>query len=655
MRSKNINPILASHSTKFFRYFFMHFKNIIIYILLLSFIAVSAQERKNILFTVVDQPVYVNEFMKVFNKNRDIVVEENKKSIEEYLELYINYKLKLKQAYDLKYDTVSAYKNELAQYRDQLIAPYLKDSEITNALVREAYHRTKTEVNASHILVMVEPKAEPVDTLLAFHKILEARDKIIQGAPFEIIAKEYSQDPSAKQNGGNLGYFSAFSMVYPFENAAYNTKVNEVSKPFRTQFGYHLVKVHDFRDSKGEVEVAHIMIKENSQDSSYAHTKINEIYAKLLQKENFELLAKLHSDDRNSAPNGGKLAKFNATKMIKSFAEVSFSLKEANDLSSPFKTPYGWHIVKLIQKHPIKDFDSMKDELTEKIEKSKRYKIAGTSITKRLMNEYNIVKDEAILQFFFNNDTASISRNLNSTIFSINANETALSELIDFNTKQSNKTFKEVYSDFFEAKILDYYKDNLEKTDPEFAFTFQEYKDGLLLFDLLQNKIWKRAESDTVALKTFFDNNQHNYYWKNRGDVVIASCTRKDKAELVKKYLEQDKDLDQIKELVNEGPIINVLFTKGIVESDNKKLPKKFELNSEEVSEIYNEENINFTVVKVNKIIPPQPMKLSEAKGRVINDFQEYLDKEWIMELKQQYPVKVDKRVLKKLIKQNQN
>jgi peptidyl-prolyl cis-trans isomerase SurA len=158
-----------------------------------------------------------------------------------------------------------------------------------------------------------------------------------------------------------------------------------------------------------------------------------------------------------------------------------------------------------------------------------------------------------------------------------------------------------------------------------------------------------------VALKTFFDNNQHNYYWKNRGDVVIASCTRKDKAELVKKYLEQDKDLDQIKELVNEGPIINVLFTKGIVESDNKKLPKKFELNSEEVSEIYNEENINFTVVKVNKIIPPQPMKLSEAKGRVINDFQEYLDKEWIMELKQQYPVKVDKRVLKKLIKQNQN
>jgi len=204
------------------------------------------------------------------------------------------------------------------------------------------------------------------------------------------------------------------------------------------------------------------MIRENSQDSLYAKTKINEIYAKLLQNENFELLAKLHSDDRNSSPNGGKLAKFNSTKMIKSFADVAFSLKEVNDFSSPFKTPYGWHIVKLIQKYPIKDFDSMKEELTEKIEKSKRYKIAGTSIAKRLIKAYDIVKNDATLQLFIENDTASISNHLNNSIFSINDHETLLSELIDFNAKQTDKTLKEVYSDFFEMKILDYYKDNLE-------------------------------------------------------------------------------------------------------------------------------------------------------------------------------------------------
>ena len=633
----------------------MNFKNILIFILIVSFYTIDAQERNDIIFTVEDQPVYSNEFLKVFNKNRDIVVEENKKSIEEYLELYINYKLKLKQAYDLKYDTVSVYKKELSQYREQLIAPYLKDSKITDDLVEEAYDRTRTEVNASHILVRLQPKAPPADTLKAFQKILEAREKIINGSTFEIIAKEYSEDPSVNQNGGNLGYFSAFAMVYPFENAAYSTKVNEVSMPFKTQFGYHLVKVNDFRDSKGEVEVAHIMIKENSNDSLYANSKIKEIHAKLMQNEQFELLAKLHSDDRNSSPNGGKLAKFGATKMIKSFADVAFSLKEVNDISTPFKTPYGWHIVKLIKKHPVKDFNSMKDELTQKIEKSKRYKLAGTSVAKRLIGEYDIIKNEEIIQFFIKNDTTSISKNLDNSIFSINGIAIKLNELVNYSSNQVNKTNKEAYSEFFEARVLNYYKDNLEKTDPEFAFIMQEYKDGLLLFDLLQNKVWKRAENDTVALTTFFEKNQQNYFWNKRGEVVIASCNRKDKAELVKKYLKEGKPLNEIKELVNEGPTIYVLFTKGIMEESNKKLPENFTFNKVGVSEIYNNENMSFVVVKVNKIIPPQPMKLVEAKGKVINDFQEFLDQQWVTELKQQYPVKVNKRVLKRLIKQNQN
>ena len=633
----------------------MNFKNILIFILIVSFYTIDAQERNDIIFTVEDQPVYSNEFLKVFNKNRDIVVEENKKSIEEYLELYINYKLKLKQAYDLKYDTVSVYKKELSQYREQLIAPYLKDSKITDDLVEEAYDRTRKEVNASHILVRLQPKAPPADTLKAFQKILEAREKIINGSPFEIIAKEYSQDPSVNQNGGNLGYFSAFAMVYPFENAAYSTKVNEVSMPFKTQFGYHLVKVNDFRDSKGEVEVAHIMIKENSNDSLYANSKIKEIHAKLMQNEQFELLAKLHSDDRNSSPNGGKLAKFGATKMIKSFADVAFSLKEVNDISTPFKTPYGWHIVKLIKKHPVKDFNSMKDELTQKIEKSKRYKLAGTSVAKRLIGEYDIIKNEEIIQFFIKNDTTSISKNLDNSIFSINGIAIKLNELVNYSSNQVNKTNKEAYSEFFEARVLNYYKDNLEKTDPEFAFIMQEYKDGLLLFDLLQNKVWKRAENDTVALTTFFEKNQQNYFWNKRGEVVIASCNRKDKAERVKKYLKEGKPLNEIKELVNEGPTIYVLFTKGIMEESNKKLPENFTFNKVGVSEIYNNENMSFVVVKVIKIIPPQPMKLVEAKGKVINDFQEFLDQQWVTELKQQYPVKVNKRVLKRLIRQNQN
>ncbi len=632
----------------------MHFKNLLIFIFLVSLSSLNAQQRKKVLFTVVDQPVYTDEFIKVFNKNRDIVTEENKKSIEEYLELYINYKLKLKQAYDLKYDTVSAYKKELAQYREQLITPYLTDSKITDELVEEAYNRTKTEVSASHILIRLQPKATPADTLLAYQKIIEARNKIVEGASFEVIAKQYSQDPSAQKNGGSLGYFSAFAMVYPFENAAYNTKVNEVSMPFKTQFGYHIVKTNDFRDSKGEVEVAHIMIKENKQDSLFAKTKINELYAKLRQGERFEMLVQSHSDDRNSSINGGKLAKFSATKMIKSFADVAFSMKNIDDISTPFKTPYGWHIIKLIKKYPIKDFNDVKGELTEKIEKSKRYKIAGTSIVKRLINEYEIAKNEVVFQSYFKNDTTAITNNLKNSIFSINGTKTALTDLIDYGAKQPNKSKTDVYSDFFKIKVLDYYKDNLERTDAAFAFTLQEYRDGLLLFDLLQDKIWIRAEKDTLGLKEFFDKNQQNYYWKKRGDVIIASCTNKEKAKLVKKYFEENKEIKEIKKLVNDGATIHVLFTKGILEEDHKKLPKNFMLNQEMVSDVIDDGTSNFMVVKTLKVIVPQPMLLDEAKGKAINDYQEYLDQQWIIELKNKYPVVVKKKVLKKLIKQNQ-
>jgi len=633
----------------------MHFKNILTFIFLLSLSFLNAQQHKEILFTVVNEPVYSDEFIKVFNKNRDIVSEENKKSIEEYLELYINYKLKLKQAYELKYDTVSTYKKELAQYREQLIVPHLTDSKITDNLVKEAFDRTKTEVNASHILIRLQPKAKAADTLLAYEKIIEARNKIVEGASFESIAKQYSQDPSAQKNGGNLGYFSVFSMVYPFENAAYNTKINEVSLPFKTQFGYHIVKVNDFRESKGEVQVAHIMIKENLQDSLYAKTKIKELFAKLKQGERFEMLAQRHSDDRNSAINGGKLAKFSITKMIKPFADVAFSMENINDISSPFKTPYGWHIIKLIKKHPVNDFDTIKGELTTKIENSKRYKLAGTSIVKRLINEYKITKDEKILQSYFNNDTVAISNNLKTTIFSINGTNTSLGDLVNYKAKRPNVSVKDAYTDFFEMKVLEYFKDNLEKTDPDFAFTLQEYKDGLLLFDLLQDKVWKRAEKDTLGLKDFFDKNQQNYYWKKRGDVTIASCTNKGKALQVKKYFEENKEIEEIKKLVNEGATIHVLFTKGRLEENHKKLPKNFMLNKEGVSDVINDGSTNFIIVKIHEIITARPMLLNEAKGRVINDFQEYLDSQWIKELKQQYPVQVKKRALKKLIKQNKN
>jgi len=632
----------------------MNFKNLLICLLFVNYIYIGAQSKKDILFTVAEEPVYKGEFMRVFNKNRNIVAEEHKKSIEEYLDLYINYKLKLRQAYDLKYDTVLSFKKELNSYREQLIIPFLTDSKITESLVEEAFDRSKLEINANHILVGVPAKASPADTLKAYTKIIEARMKILNGQPFEEVAKLYSEDPSVQQNGGNLGYFTVFDMVYDFENAAYTTEVGKVSMPFRTEFGYHIVKVNDKKEAKGEVEVAHIMIKENPTDSLYAKTKIEEVYAKANQGSPFHFLANLHSDDKASALNGGALPKFNSNRMIKPFADVAFSLKEVDNISKPFKTNYGWHIVKLLKKHPITDLESRREELIQKIEKNERSKSAGKSVVTKLMKAYTIDADEDLRQLFLNNNTSELDKNLKNPIFTINGLKTNMSDLIEYSNGKNNNQ-REIYNSFLEIKVLDYFKANLENTDAEFAFTMQEYRDGLLLFELLQDKVWKKAETDTVGLRNFFTKHASNYAWKKRGDIVMASCTQKEKAELVKSMLESEKTLDEIKAAVNEDPIIHVIFTKGILEEGHKKFPKDFVLNSIGVSDVFEEDNNNYVVVKTIKILPPEPMEFKKARGMIINDFQEQLEKDWIVDLKNKYPVKVNKKVLKKLIKQNQN
>ncbi len=633
---------------------FMILKKITAVVFILFFLQVKAQKTKEILFSIDKEPIYTTEFLKVFNKNRDIVDEENKKSIEEYLDLYVNYKLKLKQAYALGLDTLATYKKELNKYREQLIAPYLKDSKVTASLVNEAYSRLKTEVDASHILVRLAPKAAPADTLKAFTKITQARNKVLSGVPFDEVASEYSEDPSARNNGGDLGYFSAFGMVYPFENQAYQTAVNEVSMPFKTSFGYHILKVNDKRPSKGEVEVAHIMIKNKATDTIFAENQIKEVYAKLQQGDAFDFLAKQYSDDKSSAVKGGKLQKFSANRMIKPFSDVAFALKNENDISKPFQTVYGWHIVKLLKKYPIESFEELKEELTKRIEKSERANIVGKSIAGRLKTDYDIKVNTNVLNAFYENNTSVISESLTETIFSINGKNIPLNKLIAYNKTQANMSLQAVYQDFLDKEIIDYYKDNLEKTDAEFAFTIKEYRDGLLLFDLLQDKIWTRAEKDTVALRNFFNENRQNYVWKKRAEVVLASCTRNDKAKLVKKYLEEGKSIDEIKDLVNEGATINVLFSTGALEEGSEKLPSNFSF-VDGVSAIYTDDESHFVVVKVNEIMPPAQKELKEAKGKVINDFQEELEKQWIEELRAKYNVKLHKKTVKKLVKQYEN
>lgn len=492
-------------------------KRIVLLVVLSVSTSIFSQKRDKTLVSIDGEKTSVAEFKRMYEKNLGAIDNEEAKSISSNLTLFINYKLKVKEAYRIQLDTLSSYKKEIAQYKDQLSAPYLQDTTFINTLVEDAYFRTKNEVKAKHILILLSKEATPKDTLIAYNKILKLRERILEGENFEAIAAEFSEDRSAqndpqtgrKGNGGNLGYFSAFRMVYPFEVAAYATKVGEISMPFKTKFGYHIMQVDDIKESKGAIEAAHILIKGTDAASE---NRIKDIYTKLMNNEDFEALAKEFSEDTGSKNDGGKLGKFEAGRMVKPFSDAAFSLAEVNDFSNPFKTRFGWHIVKLIKKHPIRSFDEMKKELKDKVKKSARMQLSKKAIVTKLEKKYTIVEFEDAKKILNRQDLRTLPKDsLQQTIFSINSKNILQETFIQYIKNRRNLPIFQLFKTFKEAQILAYYKENLIHTEPEYAHILKEYEDGLLLFELMQEKIWTASSKDTLGLKKYFKTNAANY------------------------------------------------------------------------------------------------------------------------------------------------
>ncbi|WP_298420497.1 peptidylprolyl isomerase [uncultured Kordia sp.] len=652
----------------------------LILILLVSLTSFAQSKKDKILFTIEGEPTYVSEFSRVYKKNLDIIDEKDQKDIQEYFDLFVEYKLKLKEAQKLKLDEKDSYKKELAGYKKQLSRNYLTDNITTEQLVKEAYDRLKTEVKASHILIKVSLDASPVDTLAAYEKITALRKSILDGADFGEVAMKSSEDPSAKgnqrtpANKGNLGYFSAFRMVYPFESAAFKTKKGEVSMPVRTQYGYHIIKVTDIRENTGEVTVAHILLldKENGENKQDPAEKIKEIYSQITSGSDFGAMAKKYSEDRSSGVNNGKLPKFSRGRLrSKAFEDVAFSLNEINEMSKPFKSEFGWHIVKLISKHEQDTFENEKYKLEQRIKRDKRANVINTSVVKKIKRLYTITENPTLREDFHtlakaNNfftrswqkptDNAFLSKTLfqvKDTKFTYNDFATYLSKnkarMMQKNGDPKgfiNRSFRE----YMEGKLLAFYENDLENVNEEFAAIYGEYRDGLLLFDLMEEQIWDKAKKDSIGLETFFNKNKENYKWKDRVEAVIASCTDEKAAEKVQQLLKEGKALDEIKKTVNEDAKVNVIFTMGTFEEGHRNLPKEFD-QKKGVSNILKDKESDFTIVKVNELIPASYKELSEIKGKVISDYQVHLEKEWIKNLKENYKVKINKKVYRKLEK----
>jgi peptidyl-prolyl cis-trans isomerase SurA len=645
--------------------------------LILGFALVSScfmfaqSEKKEVLFTIDDKSYYTDEFSRVYNKNIDLVKDESQKDLDQYLGLYIGYKLKINKANKIGLQKEDKYINELKSYRSQLTKNYTSDTKVTKALIDEAYSRSLKEVRGSHILILVDENADPADTLKAYNKLLDVRKRINAGEKFETLAAEFSQDPSAKENKGDLGYFSAFRMVYPFENAAFKTKVGEVSMPFRTRFGFHIIKVTDVRDNRGEVTVAHIMIMkpENAQpaDIEKGKSTIQDIYTKLKQGENFESLAKQFSEDKSSNENGGLLQRFASGQLnSEEFEGTAFGLTTPQSYSEPFLSQYGWHIVKLIEKHPVKKLEEIERELDTKIRRDDRSRLITNSLNEKLRKKYNIKRDEkvynkvvaAVNDSFYKEEwkLPKTTKEFEAPLFTIEDKKVNANEFLKTIDSQQKSKLKIkpvaklvdfIYKGFLDEQLTNYYDENLEKEFPEFSYVMDEYRDGLLLFDLMEKEIWDKAKQDTLGLQNYYNQNKNKYQWKNRAEVLIASSSKKDIAKQVRKLLKENMPVDKIKEKLNVNDVVNVMIKEETVEEGTENLSKNIKMK-QGISDVYQEGTFYF-VNNVKKVIPAAPKTLEEAKGRVVNDYQQYLEENWVSDLKKEFKVSVNQDVFERL------
>ena len=643
---------------------------------------VSAQvDNSTTLMTIAGKPVNIGEFMAIYQKNNVKGESIDKKSMDDYLELFINFKLKVLQAEQLGLDTVSSFVKELAGYREQLAKPYFTDEATMNRLVQEAYDRKKLDLRASHIYFRVKADASAQDTLNAYNKAMEAREKLLQGERFENVVMEYSEDPSAKDreataqhpfmkgNRGDLGYFTVFDMVYPFESAAYSTAAGQFSKPVRTDYGYHIIKVTDRFPAIGEFVVAHLFLGipkgASSADSAKVKTKIDSLYSLLKEGAQFEDLVRMYSDDKGSSSKGGVLPKRGVNRLMPEFISAIATLQNVGDYSSPVLTPgYGWHIVKLVERKPVGTFDEEKSELKQRILKDSRASIVTSAVLAHIKSEYGFTENTKARDEFYTLVTdsvfngkwdASIALDKHQLLFKIGNSTYTQKEFAQYLSSKQKKGEKKdiriyvntMYDDFVSESLMKYENALLEDKYPDFKALMKEYRDGILLFDLTDQKVWSKAIKDTVGLQDFYLKNRFNYMWGQRVDASIFTVKNPALVQKVKNFIKSGlKDDDVLKEMNSDTLKVLTIESGKFSKKDNPYID-----TIAWIPGISKDINVKDGIVFVNikRVLKPEPKSLNEARGLITADYQNYLEKEWIRYLRAKYPVVVNREVLAKI------
>lgn len=631
--------------------------NLIVLMILVSFTKSISQNNLNdsVVFSINDTKVYKTEFLNQFKKNSQSIFQDDSLSLEEYAEMYLRFKLKVVAAKEEGLDTIPEFLNEFERYRKQLADKYISNGKVTEELVQETYHRITNEINASHILISLKPTASPDDTLKAYNTAVDILKNIESGKSFADLAVKYSDDPSAKVNKGDLGWFKAYKMVYPFESAAYNLEIDEVSQPVRTQFGYHLIKKNDQRPSRGKLEVAHIMKNLKSKDSTYnAENEIQKLYQKIQEGENFEDLAKQFSDHKPTASNGGRLQPFSVGQLNSSeFEEIAFTLNKNNSLSKPFKTKFGWHIIKYIDETPVKPLDKIQTEIKRKIKTSERSKKLIENIKRDLTNQYDVSTNYEALSTLENRFNDSIfkykwrymqkDKDKDKWILKVDTNTYYIKEFLEyiekhqrsFKTVSINEKINEAIDKFAYAKLIKIHNKNLENISTEFANEIKSYHEGLLLFDIMEQKIWNPVKKDSLSQKEYYKNNKSSFKSKTKINALIASTSSKKEARKIKKII-KDKPINELRKAFP-----NAIFkTLDETKINDTILPENLKLKTNQ-AKVYHYNN-QYNCLLINKVMPEKTLELEEVRGQVISKLQKEKEEEWILELKEKHETLVN-------------
>jgi peptidyl-prolyl cis-trans isomerase SurA len=606
------------------------------------------------------------------NKNNYSGKTLTREDIDSYLRLYRNFKLKVCEAYSQGEDTSSVFLREFNMYKKQLDDTYLQNDSWLDSMAEEVYERLKYVVRASHVLINIR---NPSDTVSAWARIQEIYELARNGADFGELTLRYSEDPSARYNSGEIGYFTALQLVLPFENMAYRTPVGGISEPFRTRYGYHILKVMDKRPNPGSVNVAHIMLRYkpgmNATDSMAFRSAASDLYMRILNGEDWDKLCGEFSEDNNTKNNGGRLPEFGAGRMVPSFSDASFALQSSGDISRLVPTPYGLHIIKLIGKTPLRDYNEMKNELREQIRQDERYSLVRKRYVDYLTYKNRYTRYEEVFKECILLADSSLARGKwdydstlalsGKTIVEINDLKYSAREFLGYikkNQTPSGNMNPEIYmaglfEDFREKILTDYERDHLGWQYPEYRWLVKEYREGILMFNQMDEKVWQRAAVDSTGMLEYYNQNREKYSMEESAEATIVMTNDTLVLNSIARDLDeiyyQTTSKKRLSDNYSDYPGLILQIDTGIYEKGTHEILNMLEWNP---GKYYLSIDDKEYYVLIENILPGRTKTFGESRADLITDYQEYLEKSWIKDLEKSFPVKVNKKSLREIYRE---